>query len=77
VLITQVERGSPAEKGGIRPGDVLLSVNNRQVADTTTMLNLIAALAPGQQAAIKLSRGQEVAEITVTIGRRPPPRQRK
>jgi len=77
VLITQVERGSPADKGGIRPGDILLSVNNRLVGDTTTMLNLIAALAPGQQAAIKLSRNQAEAEVTVTIGRRPPPRQRK
>jgi Do/DeqQ family serine protease len=77
VLITQVERGSPADKGGIRPGDILLSVNNRPVADTTTMLNLIAALAPGQQATIKLSRNQAEAESTVTIGRRPPPRQRK
>ena len=77
VLITQVERGSPADKGGIRPGDLLLTVNNRPVTDTTTMLNLIAALAPGQQAAIKLSRNQAEAEVTVTIGRRPPPRQRK
>jgi len=77
VLITQVERGSPADKGGIRPGDILLTVNNRPVTDTTTMLNLIAALAPGQQAAIKLSRNQAEAEVTVTIGRRPPPRQRK
>jgi Do/DeqQ family serine protease len=77
VLITQVEHGSPADKGGIRPGDILLTVNNRPVADTTTMLNLIAALAPGQQAVIKLSRNQAEAELTVTIGRRPPPRQRK
>jgi len=77
VLITQVERGSPADKGGIRPGDILLTVNNRPVGDTTTMLNLIAALAPGQQAAIKLSRNQAESEVTVTIGRRPPPRQRK
>ena len=64
-------------KDKIRPGDILLSVNNRPVGDTTTMLNLIAALAPGQQATIKLSRNQAESEVTVTIGRRPPPRQRK
>jgi serine protease DegQ len=77
VLITQVERGSPADKGGIKPGDVLISVNGRVVADTTTMLNLIAALPPGQKAAIKLTRNQAETDVTVVIGRRPPPRQRK
>jgi serine protease DegQ len=77
VLITQVERGSPADKAGIKPGDVLLSVNGRPVADTTTMLNLVAALPPGQGATLKLTRNQAETELTVTIGRRPAPQQRK
>ena len=77
VLITQVERGSPADKGGIKPGDVLNSVNGRPVGDTTTMLNLIAALPPGQKAAIKLTRNRAETETTVVIGRRPPPQKRK
>ena len=77
VLITQVERGSPAEKGGIKPGDVLISVNGRAVADTTTVINLIAALAPGQKAAIKLMRNQAETGLTVVIGRRPLPKQAK
>jgi S1-C subfamily serine protease len=77
VLITQVERGSPADKGGIKPGDILLAVNDRPIADTTTMLNLIAALQPGQQAIIKLTRNQADTDLAVTIGRRPRPQQRK
>lgn len=77
VLITQVERGSPADKAGIKPGDVLLSVNGRPVADTTTMLNLVAALPPGQGATLKLTRNQAETELAVTIGRRPAPQQRK
>jgi len=77
VLITQVERGSPADKAGMKPGDILLAVDNRPVADTTTMLNLIASLQPGQQAAIRLARNQAETDLTVTIGRRPRPQQRK
>jgi serine protease DegQ len=77
VLITQVERGSPADKVGIRPGDILLAVNDKPVADTTTMLNLIASLQPGEQAAVRLSRNQAETDLTVTIGRRPRPQQRK
>jgi serine protease DegQ len=77
VLITQVERGSPAQKGGVKLGDILVAVNGRPVADTTTMLNLIASLQPGQQATIRLTRNQVETELTVTIGQRPRPQQRK
>jgi len=77
VLITQVERGTPAGKAGVQLGDVLLSVNGRRVADTSTMLNLIAGLQPGEQAVLRLTRNQAESEVTVTIGRRPRPPQRK
>jgi len=77
VLITQVERGGPADKGGVKLGDVLLAVNGRPVADATAMLNSISSLQPGEDAKLKVSRNQAENELTVTIGRRPKPQQRK
>jgi len=77
VLITQVERGAPADKAGVKLGDVLLAVNGRPVADTTAMLNSIAALQPGEDAKLRVSRNLAENELTVTIGRRPRPQQRK
>ena len=77
VLITQVERGGPADKAGVKLGDVLLTVNSKPVADTTAMLNAIASLQPGQHARLKLTRNQSAADVTVTIGRRPRPPSRK
>jgi serine protease DegQ len=77
VLVTQVERGSPADKAGMKPGDILISVNGKPVGDTTTMLNLIASLQPGQQASVKLTRNRAASDVTVTIGRRPRPPSRK
>jgi len=77
VLITQVERGGPADKGGVKLGDVLLAVNGKPVADSTEMLNSIAALRPGMEAKLKLLRLQAETEVTVTIGQRPRPQQRK
>ncbi|MBI2297146.1 MAG: Do family serine endopeptidase [Betaproteobacteria bacterium] len=71
VLISQVERASPAEKAGVKLGDVLLAVNGQRVTDTTGMLNLIAGLQPGQQARLKLARNQAETELEVTVGRRP------
>ncbi len=73
VLITQVERGGPADKGGMKAGDVLTMVNDKAVTDTNGMLNMIAALQPGQQARIKVTRGQSETELAVTVGRRPLP----
>ena len=77
VLITQVERGGPADKAGVRLGDILLTVNGKPVTDTNAMLNAIAALQPGQQAQLKMTRNQAENEVAVTIGQRPRPPARK
>ena len=72
-LIANVLRGGPADRAGVRQGDVLMEVEGKPVADPTAMLNLIAALQPGAPAKMKLKRqGQEV-EATVNVGRRPKP----
>jgi serine protease DegQ len=75
-LIAGVLRGGPADKAGVKPGDVLLEVEGKPVADPTTMLNLIAALAPGRPAKLKLKRQDKEFEATITVGRRPKPQPR-
>jgi Do/DeqQ family serine protease len=72
-LIAGVLRGGPADKAGVKPGDVLLEIEGRPVADPASMLNLVAALAPGSQAKIKLRRGDKEVDAAVTVGRRPKP----
>ena len=72
-LIAGVLRGGPADKGGVKPGDVLVEVQGKPVADPAGMLNLIAALAPGQPAKLKLKRQGQDVDATVTVGRRPKP----
>ncbi|HEX2825224.1 MAG TPA: Do family serine endopeptidase [Burkholderiales bacterium] len=71
-LITEVFRGTPADKAGIRLGDILVAVEGKPVTDSSTMLNLVAALNPGKQATFRLVRAQQETEIKVTVGRRPP-----
>ena len=71
VLVTQVVRGSPADKAGVKLGDILVAINNKPVSDSATMLNLIAGLKPGEQAKVKVLREQSNAELEVTVGRRP------
>lgn len=70
-LISGVMRDSPAERAGVRPGDVLLAVDGRKVNDPQAMLEAIAALAPGRKAGFELRRGKEKLDLKVEIGRRP------
>jgi len=75
-LIAGVLRSGPADKAGIKPGDILLEVEGKPVADPAGMLNLIAALAPGQSAKVRLKRQGQDVDATVTVGRRPKPQAR-
>ena len=75
-LIAGVLRGGPADKAGIKPGDVLLEVQGKPVADPAAMLNLIAALAPGSAATMKVKRQGQDVDASVTVGRRPKPQAR-
>ena len=71
VLIAGVLRGGPAHRAGIRPGDVLLKVNDKAVGDSASLLGLIAALAPGQTAQLDLVRQQKPVQINAPIEKRP------
>jgi serine protease DegQ len=75
-LIAGVLRGGPADKAGVKPGDVLVEVQGKPVPDPTVMLNLIAALPPGAPARMKLKRQGQDVEATINIGRRPKPQPR-
>ncbi|HEX7052997.1 MAG TPA: Do family serine endopeptidase [Burkholderiales bacterium] len=72
-LIAGVLRGGPADKAGVRPGDILVEVQGKPVADPTAMLDLIAALSPGQSARVRLKRQGRDVEANITVGRRPKP----
>jgi serine protease DegQ len=70
-LIAGILRGGPADRANIHPGDVLLSVDNQTVTDSSALLNQIAALKPGQKTNIKLLHRDKLLTTTVTIARRP------
>src|SRR5436305_14633819 len=75
-LIAGVLRGGPADKAGIKPGDVLLEVQGKPVADPAAMLNLVAALAAGSAATRKGKRQGQDMDASGTVGRRPKPQAR-
>ena len=74
-IIAGVMRGGPAERAGVRTGDILVEVEGRAIPNTATMLNVIAQLPPGESAKFTFVRdGRELA-LSITVGRRPKPGQ--
>jgi serine protease DegQ len=71
-IVGAIEKGSPAERGGIRLGDVIMTVNGRPVADVSQALNAIAELAPGKSVPVKVMRKNAEIALDVTVGKRKP-----
>jgi Do/DeqQ family serine protease len=76
VLIAGVVHDGPAARGGLQPGDVVVSVAGRPIANTTELLPAVAALPPASRARIGVRRGAEMLELEITVGERPPVGQR-
>ncbi|WP_322015292.1 Do family serine endopeptidase [Paraburkholderia sp. J12] len=72
-IVAGVLQGGPADKAGIKPGDILLSVNGEEITDTTRLLNVIAQIKPGTDAKVHLVRKNKDMDLDVLIGKRPPP----
>ncbi|MDO9051749.1 MAG: Do family serine endopeptidase [Methylotenera sp.] len=72
-LVAGVLRGSPAERAGLRAGDILLAIEGKPVIDSGSMLNLIAALKPNQKATVQIARAGEIISVSILIGKRPKP----
>jgi serine protease DegQ len=75
VLITGVLQDGPASSGGIQPGDVVTKIGGTAVANTAELLNAVASLPPGSNAAIAVQRGDKAVAVTVKVAQRPPRRQ--
>ncbi|MBL8515169.1 MAG: PDZ domain-containing protein, partial [Betaproteobacteria bacterium] len=72
-LVAQVNRGGPADKGGLKTGDVIMSVDGKSIQDSIAAMAAIAAIKPGTNAKFTVSREAREVELTVTVGKRPAP----
>lgn len=70
-LIAGVRPEGPADNAGIKPGDILIAVEGKPVTSSSDMLNLIAALSPGQTSTLMVLRNQEEKSFKIRIDKRP------
>ncbi|MCO4763941.1 MAG: trypsin-like peptidase domain-containing protein [Myxococcales bacterium] len=71
VLIADVQRGSPAQKAGLRQRDVVLKVDSVDIAGPSRLRNEIAAKGSGREVTLTLWRGGKIQRLKVRLGRIP------
>jgi serine protease Do len=69
VVVTQVESGSPAERGGIQPGDVVRELNRQRVRSVADFERLTRDLKDGDRVTLLLQREQSALFVAFTLGR--------
>lgn len=66
-LVTEVREGSAAEKAGIKAGDVIIAVNGKEAKDSASLGLMVAGLAPGETATVRVIRDSQEKDITVVL----------
>lgn len=70
-LVQSVVSGEPGDRAGIRPGDIVLSVNDKPITREQTLSFIVANIAPGTRVPIELIRDGRRLNLTAIVGRRP------
>ncbi|MBD3179199.1 MAG: PDZ domain-containing protein, partial [Candidatus Latescibacteria bacterium] len=70
-LVTEVSEDTPADKAGIKSGDVIVEFNGEEVDDSNDLRRLVADVTPGEEVELELVRDGEKKKVEVEIGERP------
>ena len=70
VLVQEVQPGGPADKAGLKPGDIIITIDGRTIKDGNDLVNEIASRRPGSTVRMGYMRDGKQADTTVTIGDR-------
>ena len=71
VLVTEVMDGSPAKEGGLRQGDVILTLNGKATVNTSKLRNLVANTGANQKANLTITRDGKEKTLTIKLGEKP------
>ena len=71
VLVSDVMAGSPAEAGGMKPGDIIVEFAGAPIKDVTDLQKRVAAVEPGRPAGLSVIRDRKPTPLAVKIGEQP------
>lgn len=67
-LVAQVSKDSPAEKGGIREGDVIVSFNNKAIPSSSDLPHVVGLITPGTTVPVEVIRNKKSKTLKVKVG---------
>src|ERR1017187_6441273 len=70
VLVQEVQPGGPADKSGLKPGDIITTIDGKSIKDGNDLVDEIASRRPGSTVRLGYMRDGKPADTTVTIGDR-------
>ncbi len=70
-LVAGVEKGSPAERGGLDAGDVILKFDGKPIATSSDLPRVVGATRPGKEVTVEVLRRGGVKNLSVTVGEMP------
>jgi serine protease Do len=70
-IVTSIAPAGPAEKAGLKRGDVIVSVNNQSIADSNTLRNTVASLAPGTTVKVNAVRDGREQNFQIALAELP------
>ena len=69
LLISEVQKDSPAEKYGLKAGDIILMINRKKIKDHFDLVKTLDYFEPEDEVEIEITRDREVKSIQVTLGK--------
>ena len=73
ILVTGIQQGGPAHRGGVLPGDLVVELDGRELVSYEVWHSSVAEVVPGQQLQIRLNRAGSDIETTVVVADQAPP----
>jgi len=67
-LVTEITDGGPANRAGMKPGDVIVEFDGKAIKDTTDLPLQVARTAPGKTVAVKILRESKEVMLSLTVG---------
>jgi len=70
-LVGDVTPDGPADKGGLKRGDIIMSIDGTKIENSTQLRNIVAATEPGREVKVEILRDSKKMEKDIKLGERP------